>query len=1041
MWKKMHNSKEFNLHSRLVTSDNIVAYDILSFPCLNPVALVSTRGRAEIYIYNLLSNEWSASCVADMLPHMVSHVKFLNSRRLLIVSNEQLLTVRVDRRKNNLERLITSNEIAHLRERFDGVQIQFISLYNSFQNTSIQSVLECILQGKFHILGLSLDILSQIIKLYSQSEYQQGLAVEESKIRDLYQHYFDDQGGWDYSAPKAYSPVERTGLLTEIDMGLNASWSSNYCPVSWRYVLDAGTQIHKQFLDMPSTSLSNGRLVLWHLHQSFVSSLISDSALDKDFQTQMTEEKFWGFTELDTVWGVLSEDKEALLQCVGSSGNVTWDGMRCTGIGYWLHSKKTMTAWFEKIAKGEFLRKRDPHHCAIFYLALGKANILAGLCRATGNSKLGDFMKRNFNEEPSQVAAMKNAYALLGQHRYHLAAAFFILARKYEDAIEVCVKNLEDIQLGLCMALVVSTDEKNYHKELITEILVPKAKEEQEIHKHLLYYFMLDDRQAAMRVLANLFIDKSQWAGLTNALGKAELFHFVQLVGDIYDMLCEKDTKIDPDSEIEFILNYSGVLSSLGNNGTTICWCKRLSEAIGRFPSHKESLSKTQADLVGKVILSYGISLHLFSLVPLPDLIAKLEDMLRRACSFLHVDLAIDGKGMVSALEELLCLSQYRKGPEKELIQSEDRHLVLYPKKKQSQPESRPSPKVIHHFEKSLKAIKANACNAGEVTVSTSSGLFTAKIDVLCQKKAYHIETEMVSKHKFPTDSWTLPVLAETGTLMPQWAILNISKADVSASVLNVHPSRSLFVSNGVHDIVLLWHFHQQSAMSCYRLPPKKHKSKVQSISFDARGDKLCCIYSTGTTALFSVNALPTNGTTVDCNSSADVFCDGGTGTDVRFLGESGSVIMGTGFDGTGENFGRRKNFFVWDTLAGQRPNKIHLQKMTGRTQLYNPPSQPYTFVCADDEGGVGFFDWRRLAPKMDPFWHQSQQTLGRVSHIDGFGKTVTVAGEEGICLYDLHTLKMQGPPIQVKNCLGIDCTGLGLVMYHSNGLVEYIKL
>ena len=1044
MWKKRHSSKEFNLHSRLITSTHIVAYDILSFPSLTPVALMSTKGKAETYVHNPLSNEWSASCIADMLPHAVSHVKFLNPKRLLIVSNEQLLTVRVAKSKN-LERLMTSNKIAHLRERFDGIQVHFMSMYNPFQITSISSVMECILQGKFHILGLSLDIVKQIVKLYSETEYRQGLSVEESKIRDLYQHYFGDQGALDCSAPQAYSPVERTRLLTEIDTGLNTSWNSNYCPASWRYVLDAGTEVHRKFLDMPSPSLRNGRLVLWYLHQSFVSSLISETDLDKEFQTQINEDRFWGFTELDAVWGVLSDDKEALLQCAGSLGMNTWEKMRCTGIGYWINSKELMTAWFEKIAKGEFLRKRDPHDCAIFYLALGKANILAGLCRATGNSKLGDFMKRNFNEESSQVAAMKNAYALLGQHRYQLAAAFFILARKPEDAIEVCVKNLEDTQLGLCIALVLSNDKKNYYKELITEILVPKAKEEVGIHKHLLYCTMLNDRQTAMNVLINLFIDKSQWKDFTNALGKTELIHFVQLVGDIYGMLCEEDPKVDAESQVDFIFSYSEVLCSLGNNRTIVSWCKRLAKAIHEFPSHKESLSKLQADLVGNVVLSYGMSLHLFSLVPLSGLIGKVEDMLSCACACLGADLAIDGKRMFQILEKVLFLSESGKEPREELMQSEDRYFVLHPKVKKSQLDLRPPPKTIHHFQKSLKAIKANACNAGEVTASSSSGLFSAKIDVLCHTKAYQIETEMVCKQNFPTDSWTLPVLAETGTLMPQWAILNISKADVSASLLNVHPSRSLFVSNGVHDIVLLWHFHQQSAMSCYRLPPKKHNTNVQSISFDARGDKLCCIYSTGTTAVFSVNALPTNGTTVDCNISADVFCNGGTGTDVRFLGESGSVVMGTGFDGTEESFGsggglRRTNFFVWDTLVGQRSNKIHLQKMSGSTKLYTPTTQPHTFVCADAEGGVGFFDWRRLAPKMVPFWYQNQ-SLGRTCHMHGFGKTVAVAGEEGICMYDLQKAKVEGPLIQVKNCVGIDCTGEGLVMYNSNGLVQYLEL
>lgn len=41
-----------------------------------------------------------------------------------------------------------------------------------------------------------------------------------------------------------------------------------------------------------------------------------------------------------------------------------------------------------------------------------------------------EFLSRNFEEPRWRAAAEKNAYRLVQQRRYHLAAAFFILAKK-----------------------------------------------------------------------------------------------------------------------------------------------------------------------------------------------------------------------------------------------------------------------------------------------------------------------------------------------------------------------------------------------------------------------------------------------------------------------------------------------------------------------------------------------------------------------------------------------------------------------------------
>lgn len=123
-------------------------------------------------------------------------------------------------------------------------------------------------------------------------------------------------------------------------------------------------------------------------------------------------------------------------------------------------------------------------------------------------------------------------------------------------------------------------------------------------------------------------------------------------------------------------------------------------------------------------------------------------------------------------------------------------------------------------------------------------------------------------------------------------SLLSSNGAVNSANRLSAHPHRPLFASDGVSDAILLWHFHQQSAMSCYRLQGEKlinQKSKVRSLCFDSRGDRLAAAYSTGECALFSVNALPLNGTSIDGDIWGAVF-EGGSACDVAFLGQVSDI-------------------------------------------------------------------------------------------------------------------------------------------------------
>jgi hypothetical protein len=80
----------------------------------------------------------------------------------------------------------------------------------------------------------------------------------------------------------------------------------------------------------------------------------------------------------------------------------------------------------EMLARNQYAQtdERNPVDCSLFYLALRKKNVLAGLWRMAGWNKeqsiIVKFLSNDFNENRWRTAASKNAYALLAKQRYGL---------------------------------------------------------------------------------------------------------------------------------------------------------------------------------------------------------------------------------------------------------------------------------------------------------------------------------------------------------------------------------------------------------------------------------------------------------------------------------------------------------------------------------------------------------------------------------------------------------------------------------------------
>lgn len=82
------------------------------------------------------------------------------------------------------------------------------------------------------------------------------------------------------------------------------------------------------------------------------------------------------------------------------------------------------------------------------------------------------FFSNNFTEERWKKAALKNAFALLAKQRFEHAAAFFLLAGKLWDAVEVCITRLGDPQLAFVITRLYEGDNGPVYERLLKESIL-----------------------------------------------------------------------------------------------------------------------------------------------------------------------------------------------------------------------------------------------------------------------------------------------------------------------------------------------------------------------------------------------------------------------------------------------------------------------------------------------------------------------------------------------------------------------------------------
>ncbi|XP_053992069.1 uncharacterized protein LOC128883568 [Hylaeus volcanicus] len=129
--------------------------------------------------------------------------------------------------------------------------------------------------------------------------------------------------------------------------------------------------------------------------------------------------------------------------------------------------------------------ERHPDTVALWYIATNRLSILQSLYRVHKQPKVVEFLNHDFSDQRWRDAASKNAYTLLKQKRFCLGASFFLLGEAFEEAFNVCFRQLNDPQLALFLCRVMMIRFKNdvtkfslfsnYFKNITLNELLPMA--------------------------------------------------------------------------------------------------------------------------------------------------------------------------------------------------------------------------------------------------------------------------------------------------------------------------------------------------------------------------------------------------------------------------------------------------------------------------------------------------------------------------------------------------------------------------------------
>ncbi|WFC98201.1 regulator of (H+)-ATPase in vacuolar membrane [Malassezia yamatoensis] len=225
-------------------------------------------------------------------------------------------------------------------------------------------------------------------------------------------------------------------------------------------------------------------------------------------------------------WAQLCQSQEILIGRVRTlcGQRIDWDKLCASGVFAWCKDRSSLIPLMEDAARVAYAAKDDvdPIHCSLLYLAMRREATVRSLWRrAHGHrdqTKMNRFLANDFEQERWQIAAQKNAYALISQRRFDFAATFFLLGGALQDAVNVCVQNMKNLPLAIAIARVYEEQDSGpVFLGLIKGSVLPYAIQKGDRWLAAWAFSVLDNHEDAVRVIdtpLNSFVRNVKECGL-----------------------------------------------------------------------------------------------------------------------------------------------------------------------------------------------------------------------------------------------------------------------------------------------------------------------------------------------------------------------------------------------------------------------------------------------------------------------------------------------------------------------------------------------
>ncbi|KAL4869749.1 hypothetical protein BDV12DRAFT_167152 [Aspergillus spectabilis] len=437
--------------------------------------------------------------IRDLTPHPIGDSCWLSSGHLAIGAGNQLFVY--GNEIDVADRLVSQLRIPTRGSSTVGLFEVVSRLNGALPAFHPQFLAQCILSGKTNLVHSILMNLYRKLKFYTEGDEIDGFL--EMQLEDIY---------WDRDIPQravskelhsSYAELSIEDEPTVVDEAIAAALNENLARVALPQLTSQEQVRLVDTIECVATVEKHRR------------SMDDNAARYLLFLRQHMLRKSQGIAEDATVswreivWASHSNSQDILLDLSSRQfgGKLSWKAARETGMFMWLSNTTTIREQLEVVARNEYTKteEKNPIDCSLYYLALGKKNILQGLWRMAHwnreQSATQKLLAHDFREPRWQTTALKNAYALLGKRRFEYAATFFLLADHLRDAAFVCLNQVGDPQLAIAITRAYEGDDGPVLKEILETRVLPEATLDGNRWMASWAFWMLGRRDMAVRSL------------------------------------------------------------------------------------------------------------------------------------------------------------------------------------------------------------------------------------------------------------------------------------------------------------------------------------------------------------------------------------------------------------------------------------------------------------------------------------------------------------------------------------------------------------